>query len=105
MMIHLTQPMMNILMEIIIMKERYFMSMKKETLNDRLYKHCNLQLNLLERKLKKELSPHDRLKAATEINVYNHLLDYKTYKHFISLEELIKYVQDRVDIILSFYEN
>jgi hypothetical protein len=79
--------------------------MKKETLNDRLYKHCDLQLKLLERKLKQELSPYDKLKVTTKINIYNHLLDYKTYKCFISLEELIKYVQDRVDIILSFYEN
>lgn len=81
------------------------MSMKKEALNDRLYKHCDLQLKLLERKLNQELSPHDKLKITTKINVYNHLLDYKTYKYFISLEELIKYVQDRVDIILGFYEN
>mgnify|MGYP003288255844 CR=1 FL=1 len=45
-----------------------------------------------------------KLRLRTKINILTHLLDYRTYSHFLNVEELNKYIENNINIILGFYE-
>lgn len=50
------------------------------------------------------LSPAMKLRLYAKKNILKHLVDYRTYNHFLSKEELDKYIEDSADIICGFYE-
>lgn len=50
------------------------------------------------------LSPVMKLRLHAKKNILKHLVDYRTYNHFLSKEELDKYIEDSADIICGFYE-
>ncbi len=50
------------------------------------------------------LPPSSKLRLHTKINILKHLIDFETYAHFLNEEELNKYIENNIDIILGFYE-
>lgn len=50
------------------------------------------------------LSPSSKLRLHTKINILKHLIDFETYANFLNEEELNKYIENNIDIILGFYE-
>lgn len=74
---------------------------------NQLKEYCEFKLEILNSLLTDmhDLTPDIKLRLNTKINILNHIVDYKTYGHFLNEEEINKYIEDSADIILGFYED
>ncbi len=60
--------------------------------------------SLLENTTSFNFAPMLKLRLVTKQNILKHLVDYETYFHFASVEDLAQYIEDRTDIICGFNE-
>lgn len=68
--------------------------------------YCYNRLQAVELMLENEvLSPVLKLRLYTKRNILKHLIDYETYRHFMDIDALDKYIEDSADIVCGFYED
>ena len=60
--------------------------------------------SLLENTTSFTFAPILKLRLMTKQSILKHIVDYETYYHFVDIEDLDQYLEDKTDIICGFYE-